>query len=373
MLEGSARAGREVAMQNDMQARKANDRRPMISISAERLKFAAGGHGCDDPRRVAALNKETLLDLYSRMKLIREFEEHARDLYSRAVIGGILHLSVGQEAVAAGVCAALGRDDYITSTHRGHGHCLAKGGEPKRMFAELFGKIDGYCRGKGGSMHIADPQAGNLGANAIVGGSIPIATGAALSAQVRKTSQVAVCFFGDGALNQGVLFESMNLAAIWKLPVIYACENNQYGEYVTMKSVTAGNIEQRGQAFGIPSVVVDGMNILDVHKAASEAVARARRGDGPSFLVFDTYRYHGHGMSDRERPYRTREEENQWRTQRDPIDRFSRHLVEIGSASQSELDAIDSRIKADLASAIEFARQSPLPDSGEVTLHVFAD
>jgi acetoin:2,6-dichlorophenolindophenol oxidoreductase subunit alpha len=322
---------------------------------------------------VTRLSKEQLIDLYYRMKLIREFEEHARDLYSRAVIGGILHLSVGQEAVAAGVCAALKRDDYITSTHRGHGHCLAKGGEPGRMFAELFGKIDGYCRGKGGSMHIADPETGHLGANAIVGGSIPIATGAALSAQVRKTSQVVVCFFGDGALNQGVLFESMNLAAIWKLPVIYACENNQYGEYVAMKSVTAGRVEQRGEAFGIPSAVVDGMDVLAVREAACEAVKRARQGDGPSFLVFETYRYHGHGMSDRERPYRSRDEENEWRTQRDPIDRLSRHLIETGSATRSELDSIESRIKGDLAAAIEFARSSPLPNSGEVIMHVFAD
>jgi len=320
-----------------------------------------------------ALDRDRLIDLYRRMVTIREFEEQARDLYTRAVIGGILHLSVGQEAVAVGVCAALRTDDYITSTHRGHGHCLAKGADPGRMFAELLGRVEGYCRGKGGSMHIANPAVGNLGANAIVGGSIPIATGAGLSAKIRKSDQVAVCFFGDGALNQGVLFESMNMAAIWHLPVIYACENNQYGEYVPMRQVTAGNVEQRGEAFGIPSLLIDGMDVLAVYEATHRAVERARQGEGPSFLIFDTYRYYGHGMSDRDRPYRSREEEREWRAQRDPIDRLVHWLKENGHATKSDLDSIDEEVQQQIASAIEFAKNAPEPDPSEVGMHVYAD
>jgi pyruvate dehydrogenase E1 component alpha subunit len=319
------------------------------------------------------LDRDRLIDLYRKMVTIREFEEQARDLYTRATIGGILHLSVGQEAVAAGVCAALRTNDYITSTHRGHGHCLAKGADPGRMFAELLGRVEGYCRGKGGSMHIANPAVGNLGANAIVGGSIPIATGAGLSAKVRKTDQVAVCFFGDGALNQGVLFESMNMAAIWRLPVIYACENNQYGEYVHMRQVTAGKIEQRGEAFGIPSTLIDGMDVLAVYEATRKAVERARLREGPSFLIFDTYRYYGHGMSDRDRPYRSREEENEWRAERDPVLRLVRWLKENDHASQSALDAIYEEVQQTIASAIEFAKNAPDPDPGEVRMHVYAD
>jgi acetoin:2,6-dichlorophenolindophenol oxidoreductase subunit alpha len=319
------------------------------------------------------LEKDKRIDLYRQMLTIREFEEQAQDLYTRAVIGGILHLSIGQEAVAVGACAALRSDDYITSTHRGHGHCLAKGADPGRMFAELLGKVAGYCRGKGGSMHIANPALGNLGANAIVGGSIPIATGAALSAKIRKSGQVAVCFFGDGALNQGVLFESLNMAAIWRLPVIYACENNQYGEYVPMKQVTAGRIEMRGEAFGVPSALVDGMDVLAVYEATHEAVGRARAGEGPSFLIFDTYRYYGHGMSDRDRPYRSREEERTWRAQRDPIERMAHSLKEDGYATQTELDLVYEQVQRKIAAAIEFAKDALDPDPGEVRMHVYAN
>ena len=197
------------------------------------------------------LSRDQVLEMFRQMVTIRLFEERVMDLYRRTLIPGIAHVSIGQEAVPVGVCSALNPDDYITSTHRGHGHCLAKGAELTEMFAELFGKVTGYCRGKGGSMHIASPATGNLGANAIVGGSIAIATGAAFSCKFRRTKQVAVCFFGDGALNQGVLLESINLAAIWKLPVIYVCENNQYGEYTPARNVTAGNIEMRGKAFDV--------------------------------------------------------------------------------------------------------------------------
>lgn len=319
------------------------------------------------------LDKEKLIHLYRQMVMIREFEEQAQDLYSRALLPGILHLSVGQEAVAVGVCAALRKDDYITSTHRGHGHCLAKGADVGRMFAELFGKVEGYCRGKGGSMHIANRDAGNLGANAIVGGSIPIATGAALSAKLRKTGQVAACFFGDGALNQGVFFESLNFAAIWRLPIIYVCENNQYAEYTPTKLATAGNIPQRGEAFGIPSDVVDGMDVIAVYHATHAAVERARAGQGPTFLIFQTYRYYGHGMSDRDRPYRSREEEQQWRQRRDPISSLANRLIEEAYATRSELDSIQGEVKQKIAEGIEFGTKAPFPDPDEVTKHVYAE
>src|SRR5438445_8933358 len=236
----------------------------------------------------AALNKDQLLRMYRRMFSIREFEEHANDLYLRALMPGLTHLYEGEEAVAVGICEALRPDDYITSTHRGHGHCLAKGAAPNRMFAELLGKEAGYCRGKGGSMHIADPATGNLGANAIVGGSAGIATGAALSSKRLGTGQVAVCFFGEGALGQGVLYEVMNLAALWKLPVIYVCENNLYTEYTHYSETTAGDILARGTAFGVQAESVDGQDGRAVHAVAQRLVSRARRGEGPSFLVCAT-------------------------------------------------------------------------------------
>jgi pyruvate dehydrogenase E1 component alpha subunit len=307
------------------------------------------------------------------MLTIREFEEKSQDLYSRALIPGLLHSSVGQEAVAVGVCAALRGDDYIASTHRGHGHCIAKGAEVGRMFAELFGKVDGYCRGKGGSMHIANPAVGNLGANAIVGGNIPIVTGAALSAQMRGSSQVAVSFFGDGALNQGILLESMNMAAIWRLPVIYVCENNHYGEYTAMEAVTAGDVAQRATSLAIPSTVADGMDVLEVYKVTIEAVDRARRGAGPSFLVFNTYRYYGHGMSDRDRPYRSREEEKEWRQSRDPLDRFAAYLVEAVHITSEESNRMHMEIRDLIEQGVEFGTRAPYPDPDEVSKHVYAD
>src|SRR6202521_2222786 len=222
------------------------------------------------------------LRMFRQMTTIRLFEEQVNDLYTRALMPGLAHLYIGEEAVAVGVCEALRPDDYITSTHRGHGHCLAKGASIDRMFAELLGKEAGYCKGKGGSMHIADPDTGNLGANAIVGGSAGIATGAAFSAQRRKTSQVAVCFFGDGALGQGLLYEVMNMAALWKLPVIYVCENNLYNEYTHYLETTAGDILMRGPAFGVPAESVDGQDVRAVYATASRLVDRARKGEGPS-------------------------------------------------------------------------------------------
>ena len=233
----------------------------------------------------APISTELLLRMYHQMVSIREFEEHANDLYLRALMPGLTHLYEGEEAVAVGICSALRSDDYITSTHRGHGHCLAKGAKPDRMFAELLGKEAGYCRGKGGSMHIADPATGNLGANAIVGGSAGIATGAAFSAKMLGNGRVCVCFFGEGALGQGLLYEVMNMASLWKLPVIYVCENNMYNEYTHYSETTAGEVLARPAAFGIPGESVDGQDVRGVYQVASRLVQRARSGEGPSFLL----------------------------------------------------------------------------------------
>src|SRR6202167_5320575 len=252
-----------------------------------------------DPANTSAgVAVEKLLRMYRQMMAIRLFEENVNELYTRALMPGLAHLYIGEEAIAVGVCEALRSDDYITSTHRGHGHCLAKGASPKLMFAELLGKEAGYCRGKGGSMHIAAPATGNRGANAIVGGSVGIATGAALSAKTLKTGQVAVCFFGEGALGQGVLYECMNLAQLWKLPVIYVCENNMYTEYTHFSETTAGDILSRATAFGVEAAKVDGQDVRAVNEGGQRLVDRARSGGGPAFLLCDTYRYHGHHAGD---------------------------------------------------------------------------
>jgi pyruvate dehydrogenase E1 component alpha subunit len=240
------------------------------------------------------------------------------------------------------------------------------------MFAELLGKSDGYCRGRGGSMHIADPATGNLGANAIVGGSLAIATGAALSASLRGTRQVAVCFIGDGALNQGLLLESMNMAALWDLPVIYVCEHNQYGEYTPTVLATAGDIRLRGEAFGVPTTLADGMDVVAVHDAASSAAERARAGDGPSFLICETYRYSGHGMSDRDRSYRTRDEEGEWQA-RDPIDRLRHALLAGGVVHEDDLESVRSDAETEMADAVDFARRAPEPAIEGVLQFVYVD
>ncbi len=242
---------------------------------------------------VAPQSSETArwLQCYRQMAQIRYFEEQVDDLYKTARMPGLAHLYSGEEAIAVGVCAALRRDDFITSTHRGHGHCLAKGASIDRMFAELLGKASGYWKGKGGSMHIADQETGNLGANAIVGGSAGIATGAAFSSKMRGTDQVAVCFFGEGALGQGMLYEVMNMAALWKLPILYVCENNLYNEYTSFAETTAGTIAARATAFGIPSAVIDGQDLRAVYATAEQMVAQARAGQGPAFIQANTYRY----------------------------------------------------------------------------------
>jgi pyruvate dehydrogenase E1 component alpha subunit len=316
---------------------------------------------------------ELAVELYRRMLRIRHFEEQVNELYRGGKMPGLAHLYIGEEAVAVGVCAALNDDDYITSTHRGHGHCLAKGAELDPMFAELLGKEAGYCHGKGGSMHIADTKRGNLGANAIVAGSAGIATGAALSAKKRRSGQVAVCFFGDGALGQGVLYEVMNMASLWRLPVIYVCEENQYNEYTHFSEAIAGEIDARAAAFGIPVEDVDGQDVSAVYRAATSAVARARAGEGPTFLNCHTYRFHGHHVGDVDRRYyRSKEEEDRWRDTRDPVKLAAEWVTSNNYATASRLDQIDEEVQSQVRAAVEFAISAPYPDPSEVTEHVYA-
>jgi acetoin:2,6-dichlorophenolindophenol oxidoreductase subunit alpha len=327
-----------------------------------------GETGPSDP-----LKRDREISFYRQMVRIRLFEEQVNELYTSARMPGLAHLYIGQEAVAVGVCEALRTDDYITSTHRGHGHCLAKGGTVDRMFAELLGKTPGYCRGKGGSMHIADQEKGNLGANAIVGGSTGIATGAALSARMRNTDQVAVCFFGEGALGQGLLYEVMNMASLWKLPVVYVCENNMYNEYTHYRETTAGEIKARPEAFGIPAEVVDGQNVREIYRAASRLVDRSRRGLGPAFLQCDTYRYHGHYVGDIDRAfYRSKQEEQEWITHRDPLKLHAGWLVEQGIADEAELQRIRTEAESEILAGVEFAKNAPYPHAAEVNENVYS-
>ncbi|MGB7847239.1 MAG: thiamine pyrophosphate-dependent dehydrogenase E1 component subunit alpha [Candidatus Acidiferrum sp.] len=319
----------------------------------------------------AALEK--WVHMYRRMQTIRLFEEQVNELYTRALMPGLAHLYIGEEAVAVGVCEALNVDDYITSTHRGHGHCIAKGAAPDRMFAELLGKKAGYCKGKGGSMHIADSATGNLGANAIVAGSAGIATGAAFSAKHAGKGQVAVCFFGEGALGQGVVYEVMNLAALWKLPVIYVCENNLYTEYTHFKETTAGEILARGLAFGVPSVAVDGQDVRAVHAAATKLVNGARQGEGPSFLLCNTYRYSGHHVGDVNREYyRSKQEEQEWKTKRDPIKLFTDWLTGEKLTDTTTLAAIEAEVRLEVQAAVDFAIAAPYPSPEEADQDVYA-
>jgi acetoin:2,6-dichlorophenolindophenol oxidoreductase subunit alpha len=321
----------------------------------------------------ATIDKEKWLRVYRKMVSIRLFEEQVNDLYTRALMPGLAHLYSGEEAVAVGICEALRIDDYITSTHRGHGHCLAKGASPDRMFAELLGKEAGYCRGKGGSMHIADPATGNLGANAIVGGSVGIATGAAFAAKRLGTDRVAVCFFGEGALGQGSLYEVMNLAQLWKLPVIYVCENNLYNEYTHYTETTAGTILGRASAFGIETASVDGQDVRAVDGVASRLVKRARTGGGPAFLECDTYRYSGHHVGDINREYyRSKQEEQLWKTKRDPIQLLANWLLEQGCADAGVFDRIASEVRAEMEAAVKFAIAAPYPSPDEVEQDVYA-
>jgi pyruvate dehydrogenase E1 component alpha subunit len=319
------------------------------------------------------VTQELALGMYRRMTLIRLFEEHANDLYRSAKMPGLTHLYIGEEAIAVGVCSALRQDDWITSTHRGHGHCLAKGAEVGRMFAELLGKEPGYCRGKGGSMHIADHENGNLGANAIVGGSAGIATGAAYSAKYRGTDQVAVCFFGEGALGQGLVYEVMNMASLWRLPVIYVCENNLYNEYTHYLDATAGEILARPRAFGIEAREVDGQDVRAVYAQTCELVDRARSGGGPAFLLANTYRYHGHHVGDIDRAYyRSKDEEELWRSERDPLAILGTWLEQQKLATADDLIRLTDEARDEVETGLRFALDAPFPDPSEVTEDLYA-
>ncbi|MBT3671032.1 MAG: thiamine pyrophosphate-dependent dehydrogenase E1 component subunit alpha [Chloroflexi bacterium] len=316
---------------------------------------------------------EFWLEAYEQMVKIREFEEKVNELYLSAKMPGLSHLYNGQEAIAVGVCQTLNIDDYITSTHRGHGHCLAKGATVDRMFAELLGKVDGYCRGKGGSMHIADPDTGNLGANAIVGGSAGIATGAAFSAKQLGNGRVAVCFFGEGALAQGLFYETMNMAQLWKLPVIYVCENNMYNEYTHYSESTAGELVDRAKAFDIHTEIVDGQNVQEVYEVTKKLVKRARNGDGPSFLQADTYRYYGHHVGDINRAYyRPKKEEEDWKNNRDPLTLMENWLLELGVVDKKIFAEINKEVIKEIEAGAEFAIDSPYPDLDEVDQHVYS-
>ncbi|MFK8035708.1 MAG: thiamine pyrophosphate-dependent dehydrogenase E1 component subunit alpha [Hyphomicrobiales bacterium] len=318
-------------------------------------------------------NADDYIRMYKQMVRIRTFEDNANQLYLDAKMPGLTHMYSGQEAVAVGICEALEKTDYITSTHRGHGHCVAKGAQFKEMFCELLGKVEGYCRGKGGSMHIADQENGNLGANAIVGGSMGIATGAALSAKRLGNDNVTVCFFGDGATAQGLMYEVMNMAALWNLPVIYACENNLYGEYTKVEETASGTITARAEAFGIEAHVVDGQDVLAVNNLTQKLVARARKGEGPFFVELMTYRYHGHHVGDINRTYyRSKEEEAEWKENRDPITNFGAWMVDQKIVDAEDLDAFRTEIKADAANAVSYALDAPYPPLNEVDSHVFA-
>jgi TPP-dependent pyruvate/acetoin dehydrogenase alpha subunit len=315
--------------------------------------------------------RSLLMEMYRLMLRIRVFEEAVLNEYTRATIRGLAHLYIGQEAVAVGACLALRPDDYVTGTHRGHGHLIAKGGRLDQMMAELMGKAAGCNRGKGGTMHVADLSLGMLGANGIVGGSLGIATGAALSAKMRGVDRVVLCFFGEGAANQGLFLESMNFASVWKLPVIFLCENNLYGEHTSYQTVTAGErIGLRAAALSIPEDSVDGQEVEKVYEAVHMAVRRARAGEGPSFIEARTYRYYGHNVGD-PGGYRPDEEVGAWKA-RDPIALFEKRLVEIHNFAPDEIVAVQAEVAGEMEAALQFAKDAEFPQTSEVTNHVYA-
>ena len=317
------------------------------------------------------MNDETLIKLYRQMWLIRYFEEKVDDFFKQGLIYGTTHLCIGQEATAVGTCAVLEAGDKITSTHRGHGHCIAIGSRVDQMMAELFGRTTGYCKGKGGSMHIADVDGGNLGANGIVGGSIPLAVGSALTAQMKKLDYVTVCFFGDGATNEGSFHEALNMAAIWQLPVVFVCENNQYGMSSAVNDMT--NIEKlsgRAQAYGFPGVTIDGNDLIEVIQTADEAVKRARSGGGPTLIEMNTYRWKGHSKSDRGK-YRTQEEVEEWK-KKDPIKRYERVLLKHGLLNETKISSIKQDALKEVEDSVDFAKQGPMPTANDVLTDVYA-
>jgi len=317
------------------------------------------------------VTKEKLVEMYRKMLEIRLFEEKVFELYAQNLVPGTIHLYAGEEAVAVGVCSALRKNDYITSTHRGHGHCIAKGAELKRVMAEILGKKTGYCKGKGGSMHIADFSIGMLGATAVVGAGIPVAVGAGLSIKLRRTDQVVACFFGEGASNQGTFHEGINMASIWKLPVIFVCENNLYAMGTRQSKVMAiENIADRAVAYGISGVVVDGNDVLAVYEATQKAVERARKGDGPTLIECKTYRHKGHSRVDPAR-YRPKDEVEEWLA-KDPIKRFKERLLDTNTLARAEIQQIEREVSAEIEEVVKFAMESPYSAPGEALQDVYA-
>ena len=315
--------------------------------------------------------KEQLLSFYREMFKVRSFDSMAAELFLQARMSGNIHTCVGEEATAVGACQALRPSDFITATHRGHGHCIAKGADPKKMMAELFGKKTGYCKGKGGSMHIADVNLGILGANGIVGAGIPIATGSALASKIQSSDDVTLAFFGDGASNQGTFHESINMASAWKLPIIYMCENNKYGVSVCIDRVTnTEDIADRAQGYHIPGVVVDGNDIFAVYEAVSAAAERARKGDGPTLIECKTYRQRGHYEGD-PMVYRTKEEMQAWK-EKDPVVRLRAQLAGQNGITEEELAAIETAVKEEIEAAVAFAEESPFPEVDEVITDMYA-
>ncbi len=326
--------------------------------------------GAERPE-LAALDNAAVRAALTRMHLIRKFEETAEASYMRGLIHGTMHLSIGQEASAVGAILPLRPDDYILSTHRGHGHCLAKGADPALMLAEFFGKENGYCRGRGGSMHIADIESGNLGANGIVAGGLPIAVGVGLSIKAQKQDRVCMVFFGEGASNEGAFHEALNMASIWKLPVVFLCENNKYGMSMDIAlAMAVPNVADRASGYAMPGVIVDGNDLPAVAAAAAAAVARARTGGGPTLVECKTYRLRGHSKSDRNL-YRSKEEIETWR-KRDPIRRFEAELVAAGRLQAVELAAIEQAAQLRIEAALAFAKESPDPDPAQLTRDVYA-
>jgi pyruvate dehydrogenase E1 component alpha subunit len=317
------------------------------------------------------ISRAELLDAYRRMRLIRRFEEKLQELVLSGRLAGFLHLYAGQEAVAVGVCRNLRECDWVASNHRGHGHCIARGVDVRGMMAELFGRATGVCKGKGGSMHIADVDRGMLGANGIVGAGIPLTAGAALSAQIRRTGGVAVAFFGDGATNQGQFHEALNMAANWKLPAVFVAENNGYGEFTPTEFVVpVRDIADRATSYAMRSEIADGNDLFDVTEKAARAVAHAREGGGPTLLECKTYRWFGHYVGD-PMHYRTKEEAEEWIQTKDPLQRFEQRVVEAGLAAAADLRAIDGEIEDELAVAVAEAEAAPLPEPSEVTSDVY--
>ncbi|WP_156291230.1 thiamine pyrophosphate-dependent dehydrogenase E1 component subunit alpha [Oceanobacillus salinisoli] len=317
------------------------------------------------------ITDEKLISLYKQMWLIRLFDEKLEQFFAEGSMHGTTHLTVGQEATAVGACAVLRDEDKITSTHRGHGHSIAKGARVDKMMAEMFGKITGYCKGKGGSMHIADLERGNLGANGIVGGGIPLAVGSALTAQMKELDYVTVCFFGDGATNEGSFHEAVNMASIWDLPVVFFCENNHYGMSSPVSElVNIEHIANRAGAYGIPGVIIDGNDMIEVVNATYQATERALRGEGPTLIEAKTYRWKGHSKSDA-MTYRTRKEEEAWRA-KDPIIRLEKVLVEEGIFTKEKAIAVRQEAYQEIEDAVEFAKNSPMPPVDELRTDVYA-